>query len=87
MPDLGPEEATQAIVQGWMEALGPTTAEGLADRVGLAAGSVNMALAVLEGGGVVLRGRFTVERDADVVEWCERRLLARIHRLTLGRLR
>jgi ATP-dependent Lhr-like helicase len=32
-----------------------------------------------------LRGRFTP--GADDTQWCERRLLARIHRLTLGRLR
>jgi hypothetical protein len=39
---------------------------------------------------VVLRGRFTA-RPADAAaagqEWCERRLLARIHRYTLNRLR
>ncbi len=44
-----------------------------------------MALAALEGEGVVLRGGFTPE--ADTLEWCDRRLLARIHRYTLNRLR
>ena len=39
----------------------------------------------LEADGVVLRGRFTPGVDGE--EWCERRLLARIHRATLGRLR
>ncbi len=46
---------------------------------------MDVALAALESEGFVLRGRFTpgvAER-----EWCERRLLARIHRYTLGRLR
>jgi ATP-dependent Lhr-like helicase len=34
----------------------------------------------------VLQGRFTQENPGEV-EWCERGLLARIHRLTVGRLR
>jgi ATP-dependent Lhr-like helicase len=42
-------------------------------------------LAALEGEGVILRGRFT--GNATGLEWCERRLLARIHRYTLNRLR
>ena len=42
------------------------------------------ALLALESEGVVLRGRFT---GADDLEWCDRRLLARIHRYTLNRLR
>jgi ATP-dependent Lhr-like helicase len=40
----------------------------------------------LESSGVVLRGKFT-DPHSDQTEWCERRLLARIHRLTLGQLR
>ena len=38
----------------------------------------------LETEGVVLRGRFS---GAGELEWCDRRLLARIHRYTLNRLR
>ncbi len=34
-----------------------------------------------------MRGRFTPGVPADEPEWCHRRLLARIHRLTIGRLR
>jgi ATP-dependent Lhr-like helicase len=34
----------------------------------------------------VLRGQFTTNASSEV-EWCERGLLARIHRLTLGRMR
>jgi ATP-dependent Lhr-like helicase len=44
------------------------------------------ALLRLEASGVVLRGKFTGPAS-DETEWCERRLLARIHRLTLGQLR
>jgi len=46
---------------------------------------VHRALVQLESEGVVLRGRF--RRGSSETEWCERTLLARIHRRTLGRLR
>ncbi|MGH2453679.1 MAG: DEAD/DEAH box helicase [bacterium] len=81
------DDAAVTVVQGWLEALGPVTAGALASRIGLSASTVEIALAALEGKGVVLRGRFTKETPPEVTEWCERRLLARIHRLTLGRLR
>jgi ATP-dependent Lhr-like helicase len=45
---------------------------------------------MLEAGGYVLRGHFTPGLDAPqggaAEEWCDRRLLARIHRYTLDRL-
>jgi ATP-dependent Lhr-like helicase len=47
--------------------------------------AVHTALEQLELSGFCLRGRFTAQTDD--VEWCERRLLARIHRLTLEGLR
>jgi ATP-dependent Lhr-like helicase len=81
------KEAVRRIVQGWMEAIGPTTVVALAQRLGLQPGRVEAALLALEAGGAVLRGRFTPGMDAATTEWCERRLVARIHRLTLGRLR
>jgi ATP-dependent Lhr-like helicase len=78
--------AVVAIVRGWMDCIGPTTAGALAERLGLSESAVDSALLQLEADGGVLRGRFTAgARDA--VEWCERGLLARIHRMTLGRLR
>ncbi len=79
------DEALRAIVHGWMQHLGPITSPALAERLGLQEADVARSLLSLEGSGVVLRGRFTP--GAQGVEWCERRLLARIHRLTLGRLR
>ncbi|MGH8058260.1 MAG: Lhr family helicase, partial [Candidatus Entotheonellia bacterium] len=85
--ELTLEEAVQGIIQGWMECIGPATVPALADRLGMTEGQVDAALLALEGSGVVLRGRFTPRLPPDAVEWCERRLLARIHRLTLGRLR
>jgi ATP-dependent Lhr-like helicase len=80
------EIALVEIVRGWMDALGPTTANALADRLGVAATRVESALARLEAEGTVLRGSFTLEASGEG-EWCERGLLARIHRLTLGTLR
>ena len=83
--ELGEEEALLALVRGHLEYLGPVTVEGLAMRVLVTPGRVASALAQLEGQGLVLRGRFTLGTDAE--EFCDRRLLARIHRYTLDRLR
>lgn len=88
------EEATCTIVQGWMESVGPTTARELAAKLRLAPEAVDGALLRLEATGQVLRGgfrprasRITDHSSQDFVEWCDRRLLARIHRLTIGMLR
>jgi ATP-dependent Lhr-like helicase len=86
-------DAILMIVQGWMESIGPTTAEELAGRLHLPVEEVNAALLKLEGQGQVLRGRFRLQASGasspspEAVEWCDRRLLARIHRLTIGTLR
>ncbi|HEV7515609.1 MAG TPA: DEAD/DEAH box helicase, partial [Thermoanaerobaculia bacterium] len=80
-----PEEALVELVRGRLQALGPVTPGDLAASLGLAVGRIDGALAALEGEGFALRGRFT--KSAEGVEWCERRLLARIHRFTLDRLR
>jgi ATP-dependent Lhr-like helicase len=68
-----------------LEISGPTTAERIAQQIGMNATAVQTALEQLELSGFCLRGRFTA--SAGEVEWCERRLLARIHRLTLDGLR
>ncbi len=111
------EEAVRAIIQGWMESTGPTTAAELSGTLSLADADVDMALAQLEAQGQVLRGSFRpsgqvrgsgfgvrgVDMNPDqsslaprtshlaptapAEEWCDRRLLARIHRLTIGQLR
>jgi ATP-dependent helicase Lhr and Lhr-like helicase len=81
------EDAATELVRGRMEVLGPVTARGLADSLRLAdTGLADIALAALESEGRVLRGRFTPHPDGPL-EWCDRRLLARIHRYTLSRLR
>ena len=84
------EDVVQRVVLGWMESVGPVTAADLAARLHLDVQDVDGAMLRLEAQGHVLRGRFSLQasRTTDaVVEWCHRRLLARIHRLTVGRLR
>ncbi|WP_447986649.1 DEAD/DEAH box helicase [Nitrospira sp. Nam74] len=83
------DESTLTIVQGWMESIGPTTIEELATCLHLTVSDVNTAMLKLESQGQVLRGRFRGDEgvQATEVEWCDRRLLARIHRLTIGTLR
>ncbi len=71
------------IVRGWLESSGPATVEELAARLAAGAGTVEAALLALEAQGQVLRGRFRGAGE----EWCNRRVLARIHRLTIGALR
>ncbi|HZR67872.1 MAG TPA: DEAD/DEAH box helicase [Burkholderiales bacterium] len=81
------EDAARELVRARMEVLGPVTARSLAHSLRLAdTALVDMALAALEAEGRVLRGRFTPGADGPL-EWCDRRLLARVHRYTLGRLR
>jgi len=81
-----PEDAARELIRGRMEVLGPMTARALADSLGLGETAlVDGALLALEGEGKLLRGRFTP--GTDILEWCDRRLLARIHRYTLNRLR
>src|SRR6266705_3219444 len=79
------EDAVRELVRGRLEAVGPTTAADVAGSLGVAVADVDFALGALEHEGFVLRGRFTPGLSA--LEWCERRLLARIHRYTLDRLR
>ncbi|MGE5215966.1 MAG: DEAD/DEAH box helicase [Chloroflexota bacterium] len=81
------EEAMGKIVQGWLEVCGPITARELATRLGMPAPKIEAALISLESAGVVLRGQFTNGCGDGETEWCDRVLLARIHRLTLGRMR
>ena len=80
-----PEEALIELVRGQLQVLGPVTATQLAQQLGVALSALDLALVALEGEGFALRGRFTP--GTTETEWCERRLLARIHRYTIERLR
>jgi ATP-dependent Lhr-like helicase len=99
----GDEQQLDAIVLGWMESIGPTTTGELADRLHLPVEHIDQAMIRLEASGQVLRGQFrhpspVIHHANDLpphaslltphgFEWCHRRLLARIHRLTVGTLR
>lgn len=75
------------MVRGRMDAVGPTTVAALARALHLPSSTIEAALEGLEGEGTVLRGRFTPGIAADAVEWCQRRLLVRVHRRTLDAAR
>jgi ATP-dependent Lhr-like helicase len=78
------------IVRGHLQVRGPLTAGWLAEKLALGESQVFAALESLEGSGIAMRGRFRSQESGDKrqeVEWCERRLLARIHRMTLDGLR
>ncbi|HEV2182918.1 MAG TPA: hypothetical protein VGR39_04475, partial [Candidatus Acidoferrales bacterium] len=80
------EEVLCACVTGWMAHIGPVTAQILGDALGITSQEIEQALLRLEANGSMLRGQFTGASSGET-EWCDRRLLARIHRLTLGALR
>ncbi len=79
------DTALVEVLRARLAGFGPLTLQAIATPLGLAESSAAIALARLESEGYVLRGRFTP--GAMVEEWCERHLLARIHRYTIKRLR
>jgi ATP-dependent Lhr-like helicase len=81
--------ALRELLRGRLGILGPTAAVGLAGSLALTELEVQAALTALEAEGVVLRGHFTpgLSDSEAALEWCDRRLLARIHRYTITRLR
>ncbi|MBV8573697.1 MAG: hypothetical protein JOZ58_01475, partial [Acetobacteraceae bacterium] len=79
------EEALIEILRGRLEGQGPVTESALAATLGLEPDEIAKALASLQVEGFAMRGRFTPGINEH--EWCERRLLARIHRYTVKRLR
>ncbi len=82
---LEKSDALRELVRGRMEVIGPITADALAGFFEVPPREIEAALIALEAEGFVLRGKFRA--TAVDLEWCDRRLLARIHRLTLNRLR
>ncbi|HEX2043828.1 MAG TPA: DEAD/DEAH box helicase [Acidimicrobiales bacterium] len=73
----GDDEAVAKTVRGHLELSGITTAEELARVTTIPEPLVSAALAVLEGAGFALQGRYTAA--ASGAEWVARRLLARMH--------
>jgi ATP-dependent Lhr-like helicase len=78
------EDAIAELLRGRLSIAGPTTAAQLASELGVGDDDALATLYALEADGLVLRGHFTTGRD---LEFCDRGLLARIHRYTLNRLR
>ncbi len=79
------EDAILHLLRGWAECSGPFTVGEMAGLLCLSRSDVDTAVVGLENEGLVLRGSF--RPDADEEEFCDRRILARIHRATVGRLR
>ena len=81
------EAARARLLRGQAEAIGPFAIASMAARTGLTETDVTRGLLQVDAGGFVLRGRFTPGLPPGDEEFCDRRLLARIHRYTLDRLR
>ena len=90
------EDVLCKCVQGWLQIIGPTTAKALAGRLNLDPSAVFQAFLAMEMQGLLLRGVFehltavalSPAEDPDhSIEWCERRILQRIHRRTVAKLR
>jgi ATP-dependent Lhr-like helicase len=77
--------AVRELVRSRLEGLGPVTVAQLAFPLSLEPATVEQALNALQQEGFVIQGRFT--NKSVETEWCERGLLARIHRYTLKQLR
>lgn len=97
----GPEAIDVTVIGAHLDHSGPRTGRALAVELGLPTERVMAALYALEADGAILRGVFTRAGlvasshggaagsgdDTQAIEWCNRRVLARIHRLTLAHLR
>ncbi|MCU1320982.1 MAG: associated domain protein [Acidobacteriaceae bacterium] len=81
--------ALKQCVQGWLQILGPTTTASFAEWLALEPVAVFQAFLAMEMQGILMRGAFESPATTEdhQVEWCERRILQRIHRLTLSTLR
>ena len=93
-PSLAPlpssDDAHRLVTQGLLQILGPTTARQIASLFDIDATAIHTHLLAVEVQGLALRGIYDGAGPAAIpteIEWCERRLLQRIHRLTLGNLR
>ena len=80
------DSALISLLRSRVEVCGPTSASRLSAALGLPVSGVERALLALEVEGVVMRGHFSDQLHEEL-QWCDRRLLARIHRLTINRLR
>ncbi|MBT8136366.1 MAG: DEAD/DEAH box helicase [Gammaproteobacteria bacterium] len=84
--EVDPDTALVDVIRSRLEGLGPVTADSLARPPGIDVARIDQALLALENEGFAVRGRFT-GTSGDALEWCDRRLLARIHRYTIKKAR
>ena len=92
MPDIQPVEpvpvdqasALTELLRSRLEGLGPVTITQLNAPLGLPKSNIDTGLLNLQQEGFAIQGQFSQSIET---EWCERGLLARIHRYTLGQLR
>ncbi|PWK37193.1 DEAD/DEAH box helicase [Cupriavidus plantarum] len=95
VPDDGPwtqEDALVELLRARLSGFGPRTVTEIAAPLALSERAVTIALMQLEAEGYVMRGRFTpgmltARAQGAAEQWCERHLLARIHRYTIRKLR
>jgi ATP-dependent helicase Lhr and Lhr-like helicase len=83
------EDSLQKCVQGWLQIIGPTTTNAFARTLNLGPVPIFQAFLAMEMQGLLMRGAFeyaATEEDHEI-EWCERRILQRIHRRTVATLR
>lgn len=85
-PEDGRDGATDRLVRHWVQSLGPFEVRQLAARIEIPTADLEASLVRLEGEGLVLAGQYDPRLPAGR-QWCERRVLARIHRRCLDRLR
>jgi ATP-dependent Lhr-like helicase len=82
----GADDTIRRCVQGWIQILGPVTTHQFAMNFSLDARHVFQEFIGLETQGLLMRGCFehAAATDDYEIEWCERRILQRIHKLTVG---
>ncbi len=95
--EFTPIESHVALIEflrGQVLHRGPRTASSYGKLLGIETSLAHAGLEALEGEGLVMRGAydarlksFPPEGGAEEGQWCERRLLSRIHRRTIDRLR
>ncbi|HKT78902.1 MAG TPA: DEAD/DEAH box helicase [Vicinamibacterales bacterium] len=81
------ESALIELLRGRLSFVGPATTRQIAQTIAVVEADVEAALLALESEGAILRGLFLPKPPDSSLQWCDRRLLARIHRYTLNRLR
>ena len=84
------DDALLMMFQGWVMHCGPTSASALGYLLGVPVADAARTLLRMEASGLTLRGNFTGQAtgsEPERTEWCDRRLLARIHHLTVTTLR